>query len=243
MSMNPRETTEKIRNDYQEYIASILNVRDREITELAHKTVRKAGFVKGPYLETTLPFVEGESLEELANDGLISKEFSRMGKNVHYADWKLRIHQQQALKKIIEEGRNMVVSTGTGSGKTECYLYPIFNSLMREKEARTLDPGVRALLIFPMNALANDQQKKLRKLLRTYPDITFGRYTGETANKYPKETALQAEQRLHEEYDIAHATDTDEEMRKSIPNEMMCREMMAEKPPHILLTNYAMLEP
>ena len=242
MSMNPRETTEKIRNDYQEYIASILNVRDREITELAHKTVRKAGFVKGPYLETTLPFVEGESLEELANDGLISKEFSRMGKNVHYADWKLRIHQQQALKKIIEEGRNMVVSTGTGSGKTECYLYPIFNSLMREKEARTLDPGVRALLIFPMNALANDQQKKLRKLLRTFPDITFGRYTGETANKYPKETALQAEQRLHEEYDIAHATDTDEEMRKSIPNEMMCREMMAEKPPHILLTNYAMLE-
>ena len=242
MSMNPRETTEKIRTDYQEYIASILNVKDREISRLARNTVQKTDFVKGPYLETTLPFVEGASLKDLAKEGLISAEFSRMGKNIHYADWKLRIHQEKALRKIIEEDRNMVVSTGTGSGKTECYLYPIFNALMREKEAGTLDPGVRALLIFPMNALANDQQKKLRKLLRSYPDITFGRYTGETARKTKKETALQAEQRMHDEYDIAHSVDTDEELRTSIPNEMMCREMMAEKPPHILLTNYAMLE-
>lgn len=228
MSMNPRETTEKIRTDYQEYIASILNVKDREISRLARNTVQKTDFVKGPYLETTLPFVEGASLKDLAKEGLISAEFSRMGKNIHYADWKLRIHQEKALRKIIEEDRNMVVSTGTGSGKTECYLYPIFNALMREKEAGTLDPGVRALLIFPMNALANDQQKKLRKLLRSYPDITFGRYTGETARKTKKETALQAEQRMHDEYDIAHSVDTDEELRTSIPNEMMCREMMAE---------------
>lgn len=78
-----------------------------------------------------------------------------MGKNVHYNDWKLRIHQENALKHIIKNDRNMVVSTGTGSGKTECYLYPIFNEIMREKESGTLDDGVRALLIFPMNALAN----------------------------------------------------------------------------------------
>lgn len=87
----------------------------------------------------------------------------------------------------------MVVSTGTGSGKTECYLYPIFNEIMREKEAGVLDAGVRALLIFPMNALANDQQKKLRKLLADYPDITFGRYTGETKHAKVKESPENAE--------------------------------------------------
>ena len=242
MSMNPRETTEKIRSDYKEYIASILSVKDSRITELAYDAVGKTRFVKGPYLETTLPFVEGKSLEQLANEGLISKEFQVMGKDVHYSDWKLRIHQEQALRKIIKEEHNMVVSTGTGSGKTECYLYPIFNELMREKERGTLDPGVRALLIFPMNALANDQQKKLRKLLKNYPDITFGRYTGETAHRSSKETAEQAEKRLHQEYDASHMNDADEVLRKSLPNEMMCREMMAQKPPHILLTNYAMLE-
>ena len=50
-----------------------------------------------------------------------------------------------------------LVYGGTGSGKTECYLYPILNSLMREKENGTLDSGVRALLIFPMNALATER--------------------------------------------------------------------------------------
>ena len=242
MSMNPRVTTDKIRTDYKNYIASILSVKDEEITNLAHNAVCRTEFVKGPYLETTLPFVEGKSLKELVGEGLISKEFAVMGKSIHYEDWKLRIHQEQALRHIITKQRNMVVSTGTGSGKTECYLYPIFNALMREKEEGTLDPGVRALLIFPMNALANDQQKKLRKLLKNYPDITFGRYTGETAHKRSKETSEQAELRMHEEYDIAHMSDTDEAYKNSIPNEMMCREMMAEKPPHILLTNYAMLE-
>ena len=242
MSMNPRETTEKIREDYQEYISSILTVKDTEITKLARQVVKSTGFVKGPYLETTLPFKQGNSLSDLAEEGLISKEFSHMGKNIHFKDWKLRIHQEDALRHIISKKRNMIVSTGTGSGKTECYLYPVFNEIMREKERGELDDGVRALLIFPMNALANDQQKKLRKLLKEYPDITFGRYTGETEHKYIKETAEDAEKRLHEEYDNHHRDDTDSELRKSISNEYMCREYMAKKPPHILLTNYAMLE-
>ena len=241
--MNPRTTTEHIKNDYQEYLESILSVKDDEITTLARKTIRDTSFVKGPFLETTLPFVDGHSLKYLAEEeGLISKEFSVMGKSVHYEDWNLRIHQEESLRKIITEQRNMVVSTGTGSGKTECYLYPIFNELMREKENGTLNPGVRALLIFPMNALANDQQKKLRKLLKDYPDITFGRYTGETEHKRKKETVDEAERRLHQQYDDEHVLDSDSAQRKSIPNELMCREKMAETPPHILLTNYAMLE-
>lgn len=242
MSMNPRATTDKIRADYRSYVSSILTVRDPEISKLAKEEVKHEGFVKGPFLETTLPFKDGKSLKELAEDGLISKEFSLMGKNVHYDDWKLRIHQQRALEHIINDDRNMVVSTGTGSGKTECYLYPIFNELMREKESGILNAGVRALLIFPMNALANDQQKKLRKLLTEYPDITFGRYTGETKWAKKNERPEEAEVRLHKEYDIQHQDDADVDYRKSIPNELMCRDFMAQNPPHILLTNYAMLE-
>ena len=242
MSMNPRVTTEKIKMDYRSYVSSILTVRDQEISRLAKEEVYHTGFIKGPFLETTLPFEEGESLKTLAEEGLISKEFGKMGKRVHYEDWKLRIHQQRALEHIIIDKRNMVVSTGTGSGKTECYLYPIFNELMRENEQGKLDAGVRALLIFPMNALANDQQKKLRKLLADYPDITFGRYTGETAHAKKNENPEEAEARLHKEYDILHQNDNDLDSRKSIGNELMCREYMAKNPPHILLTNYAMLE-
>ncbi|WP_029201080.1 DEAD/DEAH box helicase [Oribacterium sp. NK2B42] len=242
MSMNPRTTTDKIKKDYKRYVSSILTVRDKEISKLAKEEVYHTNFVKGPFLETTLPFKDGKTLKELAEEGLVSTEFSKMGKRVHYEDWKLRVHQENALRHIIEDNRNMVVSTGTGSGKTECYLYPIFNQLMREKEQGNLDAGVRALLIFPMNALANDQQKKLRKLLAEYPDITFGRYTGETLHAKTNEEPEDAEKRLHKEYDVQHQDDTDSDSRKSIPNEYMCREFMAKNPPHILLTNYAMLE-
>ena len=100
MSMNPRETTEKIRGEYQEYIESILNVRDPEIADLARETVKETEFVKGPYLEITLPFEKGHSLEELAKEGLVSKEFAKMGKSVHYSDWQLHVHQEQAIRKL-----------------------------------------------------------------------------------------------------------------------------------------------
>ena len=242
MAMNPRITTEKIRTDYQDYLSSILTVRDDEITRQAQEQVRRGQFVKGPYLETTLPFVNGKSLKDLVEEGLLSREFARVGGALHYSDWKLRSHQETALRKCVGEGRNIIVSTGTGSGKTECYLYPVLDAIMKEKEAGTLGPGVRALLLFPMNALANDQQKKLRKLLHDYPDITFGRYTGETPHKEAKETIAEAEQRLHGLYDTEHTGDTDPLLRKSIPNEYMTREAMIAAPPHILLTNYAMLE-
>ena len=242
MSMNPRVTTDKIKSDYKSYVSSILTVRDHEISRLAKEEVNHTGFVKGPFLETTLPFEDGRSLKELAESGLVSKEFGEMGSAVHYEDWKLRIHQENALEHVIRDNKNMVVSTGTGSGKTECYLYPIFNDIMREKENGTLCPGVRALLLFPMNALANDQQKKLRKLLARYPHITFGRYTGETAHAGLRETPEEAEKRLHDEYNAQHQDDNDPDVRVSLENEYMCREYMAKNPPHILLTNYAMLE-
>ena len=60
---------------------------------------------------------------------------------------------------------------------------------------------------------------KLRKLLKTYPEITFGRYTGETEHKLLKETEDEAEERLHKEYDLTHANDSEEIYRKSIKNE------------------------
>ena len=127
----------------------------------------------------------------------------------------------------VNENRNIVVATGTGSGKTETFLVPIFNHLLTELEDGDLTPGVRALLLYPMNALANDQMKRLRKILQDFPHITFGRYTGET-----KETSKAAKEHFLKNF-------PDDQY---IPNELHSREEMRDKPPHILLTNYAMLE-
>ena len=74
-----------------------------------------------------------------------------------------------------------MVATGTGSGKTESFLIPDPPRCLSEQAAGgVLGPGVRALLLYPMNALANDQVKRLRGLLATAPHITFGRYVGDT---------------------------------------------------------------
>ena len=227
MAMNPIETIEKIENDYISYLQEILTVRDPEINKKAKVALSNASFVKGPFLEATLPFLPGKSLHELSDEGIISFEFSKIAKDVHY-DRNLYLHQEKAIRKISEENKNIIVATGTGSGKTECYLYPIFNYLMREKERGLLDSGVRALLLFPMNALANDQVKKLRGLLKNYPEITFGRYTGETSSTLTEEEARR-------QYASEHGDDP-------LPNEMLTRKRMQETPPHILLTNYAMLE-
>ena len=128
---------------------------------------------------------------------------------------------------LFERRRNLIVATGTGSGKTESFLIPILNHLLCEEETGTLvQPGVRALLLYPMNALANDQLKRLRTLLENCPAITFGRYIGET-----RDTRAHALQQFREEW---HA--------EPLPNELLARVEMQENPPHLLLTNYAMLE-
>ena len=100
----------------------------------------------------------------------------------------LYVHQEQAIRKAVS-GRNLVIASGTGSGKTEAFLFPILNALLQEVEAGTgREPGVRALLLYPMNALANDQVKRLRQLLRRSlrlrSGVTSARpYTSETRRR------------------------------------------------------------
>jgi len=136
------------------------------------------------------------------------------------------LHQETAIRQIAA-GRNAVVATGTGSGKTESFLIPILDHLQREAGTDRLTPGVRALLLYPMNALANDQLKRLRRMLADTPEITFGRYTGETL-----EEAGLAEKKFK----------TQNPGVRRVPNELLSREEMRATPPHLLLTNYAMLE-
>lgn len=155
---------------------------------------------------------------------MLSSEFLKI--NQKKLPKSLYLHQERAIRALIFNKKNIIAATGTGSGKTEIYLFPIFNSLMREKESGTLGPGVRALLLYPMNALVNDQLKRLRVLLKDYPEITFGRYTGET----------EEEQKSAEEVYIQ------ENNEDPLINELISREQMRKTPPHILLTNYAMLE-
>lgn len=219
-------TSAAIAGTYQRYLGSLLPLRDEAIRrQLDTRLAEQATFWQGPLLEMTPPFIAGQSLADLVDAQVLSPGFTRYFSDELPGSRPLYLHQEQAIRRALD-GRNLVVATGTGSGKTESFLVPILDHLAREHSAGTLGPGVRALLLYPMNALANDQLERLRRLLAATPEVTFGRYTGETKESTPDAVA---------QYQTTYGRDP-------LPNEMVSREQMRTCPPHLLLTNYAMLE-
>src|SRR5690554_2925986 len=174
MSLDPLQATRKVVDKYLSYLETTFAFSDAELhRQLVHELNQPGKFAQGPILEATPPFKPGVSIDNLIGEGVLSEEFRRLGVAELPPERNLYLHQEQAIRKLVTDGKNIIVSTGTGSGKTESFLIPILNHLFRQKEQEGLGPGVRALLLYPMNALANDQLKRLRKLLKNYPDITF----------------------------------------------------------------------
>lgn len=227
MGTNPIEATHAIQRSYLNYLATTFRFKDPVLQNQFLGTLgQQARFVKGPILEATPAFTTGSSVAQMIEEGVLSARFLALDTPSLPPDRPLYRHQEDAVRKLVVEGRNIVVATGTGSGKTETFLIPILNHLFREDDEGTLGPGVRALLLYPMNALANDQLARLRKLLGNYPNITFGRYTGET--ELSRSAAFSKHRRQFG--------------TEPLSNELISRQEMWESPPHILLTNYAMLE-
>ncbi len=232
MSFNIIKASVDITNKYHRYLNTMFDISDATYKELFERAIREnKTFEKGPYLDVTNSFLKGRSVKELIDSNVLSSDFKYIKRIYNIPN--LHHHQEEALLKASKD-ENLIVSTGTGSGKTECFLLPIINYLMREKENGTLTDGVRALIIYPMNALANDQIDRLRKTFIDYPDITFGCYTGQT--KYKENDARAQYKKLNEN------RQDEPRLENPLPNERLSREAMKEKPPHILITNYAMLE-
>lgn len=129
-------------------------------------------------------------------------------------------HQVEAWKTLLgAEPRSVVVTSGTGSGKTECFVVPILNDLVRESEKEGMLVGVRALFLYPLNALINSQRDRLRAWTDPMKGkVRFCLYNGETPEEVP--AAEQA----------------------ASPAEVLSRKLLREAPPPILVTNATMLE-
>ncbi|MGI6165307.1 MAG: DEAD/DEAH box helicase [Limnochordia bacterium] len=224
MSLHPIRTSNAIAEAYYGYLGTSFEFADARLHRQFQEALRQGGnFVSGPFVQATPPFKTTYTIAELVEEGILSPLFARCSDKM---SMRLYQHQEEAIRKMILGERNLVVATGTGSGKTECFMIPICNYLFREYEAGTLTPGIRALLLYPMNALANDQVNRLHSMFESFEFITFGRYTGET--KHREKDALESYRSMFQ--------------RDPLPNEMISREQMQQSPPHILITNYAMLE-
>jgi hypothetical protein len=227
--LDPLHASRRIRDEYRRYLSSTFPLRRAELRDQFEAQLdREFPLSKGPILQASAPYVTAATVEQLVDEGVLAPGLRRIQDDAFPLTRPLYVHQEQAIRKAVLDRRNLIVATGTGSGKTECFLLPVINHLLAEQEEGTLRrPGVRALLLYPMNALANDQLKRLRTILRDLPGITFGRYVGET-----RETQRDAEADFRQRYPF----------EPRLENELISREVMQGRPPHILLTNYAMLE-
>ena len=230
MIFRPSESSQRISDFYKRYLLTAFNTNNNKYNEQLKNELSKSKAISdGPYISLSDPYKKGKKISDLIEEGILSKEFLKL-KKFHPTDRNLYLHQEEAIRKA-NEGKNLIVTTGTGSGKTETFLIPVINELLKEKENGTLGPGVRTLIIYPMNALVNDQIRRIREILYDMDvegAITFGRFTGETE---------------HEQKDAIKAYNEIEDgkypWRK---NEIISREEMRNNPPNILITNYAMLE-
>ncbi len=226
---NPIEASRRIEESYREYIATTIHFADPDLQGQLEKILQEPGYLsKGPFLEAAPPYTKDKTVRELVDEGLLCQSVLQLGgghREKFDPDRPLYVHQVRAIRKAAE-GHNYAVVTGTGSGKTECFLLPILNDILKEFEEKGASSGIRAMILYPMNALANDQLKRMRELLGG-TQITFGRYTGDT-----EETDAKALPKWNDE----------NPGQVKLPNEIISRESIRRNPPNILLTNYAMLE-
>lgn len=235
---DPILASNNIKNEFISYVSTSFHLADQEYARQFVESLEQEGAIaKGPYLDISDSFEAGKSIEQMIEEGEMSPLFRDLEPGLEDGQKEIKLirklykHQEKAIRKI-NLNKNIVVTTGTGSGKTECFILPIINHLLREKENGTLTDGVRAILIYPMNALANDQMKRLRVILKQYPDITFGVYNSST--EYEDAAGIAEYGRVFK--------DKDGKAMKPLKNEIISRKTMQSRPPHILVTNYAMLE-
>ena len=193
------ETMSSIRAALCEYIEATYHISSPTLIAARKSLLDEIGSIyQAPYIETTPRYVSGARYSEIAglNPAVVAAYESLSSSSG--GEKKLfdppYTHQQSAIEKTLIDGNNLVVMTGTGSGKTESFLLPILGKLATEAAS---SPGsfsqsaVRALVLYPMNALVNDQLGRLRamfgdaRLVELFQDwsgrpVRFARYTSRT---------------------------------------------------------------
>lgn len=198
-----------LREGLTDYLATTFALTDPDAQAVLTDFIGDSdnGMFKGPYVRLRLPFAPAD---EDWRDHLDwwPVDFTPYG------------HQARAFERLSTHHRDRpqptLVTTGTGSGKTEAFLYPILDHVLRAKKSGIT--GMKALILYPMNALANDQAERLAKLISGDPalaGVSAGLYTGEHGGG---------------------------RTRVSVDGLITDRTLMHDSPPDILLTNYKMLD-
>lgn len=179
---------ERLIGDYASFTRSFTKPQAEDIQTYLSACYDAGAFWPAPLVQLNPSFVSGGTVEDLVAAGRLNKECARIfraGKTDSDFGVTLRLHQHQdEAIRIAQRGESYASTTGTGSGKSISYFIPIVDHVLRQRAKGDNTPRVCAIVIYPMNALANSQREELNRFLKYgYPKdqepVTFARYTGQ----------------------------------------------------------------
>lgn len=178
----------KLVSDYAGFTRSFTRIRAKDIQGFVDEAYDSGRYWPAPLVQVNPNFKTGGTVEALVAAGALHAECGRIfraGKSSSSAGVSLTLfkHQEEAIS-FAQSGESYVLTTGTGSGKSLAYFIPVVDAILKAKAADPA-PRTRAIVIYPMNALANSQLEELGKFLGDYgdhPPVTYGRYTGQESD-------------------------------------------------------------
>jgi len=176
-------------DQYKAFSRSFTKIKSSEIASKVDTLYDDKRFWPEPLLQINPHYDSGGSILDFVNGGILEPDCTEVfkdkwgGQNQADLSLKLRKHQEQAIS-FAKERQSFVVTTGTGSGKSLCFFIPIIDAALRAKKAGG-GAKTRAIVIYPMNALANSQAKELEGYLGSPSGgaVTYARYTGKESSE------------------------------------------------------------
>jgi len=228
--MNPFKTLDELQKAYRRYVESYQDFKNPAIRDWVTERVERGNLLyRQPYVQLARRFQTGEPLADLAQEGVLHRDclpiFTSDRDDRQSGPLQPHCHQIDAIRRILSDGKNTVVATGTGSGKSFCFGIPIVSDCLRMRDRGV--QGIKALIIYPMNALGNSQYDEFaRRLAGSGLRLTL--YTGDTL--YEEKTARAEHRAIFG--------------RDPFDCEIVSRQEMrdGDNLPDILMTNYQMLE-
>jgi DEAD/DEAH box helicase domain-containing protein len=218
--MLPLLQAEEIKQSVTEYLKATFSFADRNLRQAFEDFLmdKRKGMFKGPYLQIRLPFSKEGKMEELNTLLEITPDFIPFD------------HQFEAFRRLSARNDHnpepVILTTGTGSGKTESFLFPILDYCYQHQD----QPGIKAIILYPMNALATDQAKRLAAIIYNYRN---------EEGKYVLREKLRAGLFIGEGKDKKSALRS---IRMGEENIIEDRDTLVQSPPDILFTNFKMLD-
>nr|MBA2451545.1 DEAD/DEAH box helicase [Chloroflexia bacterium] len=176
--MDVFEIQRRLVGDYRDYVESFVKIRDPRIRAFVEDEYALGKYWPEASVQLNPAFAPGAWIDDLVDAGALHggcRDIFRLGDDKANS-MRLHRHQEQALHAA-QTGASYVLTTGTGSGKSLAYFVPIIDRVLRKGSGR----GLRAIVVYPMNALCNSQLEELHKFLgpsSTSP-VTYERYTGQ----------------------------------------------------------------